>query len=103
MHEANVDEEHAKLDAIDAEEAEEGAEVQKVERERPPFDVDEFKEQFDEANAPIQIPPEVTDDIDNDFDLPWSPPVFEKEWEWSEGEQERKVYKVANQQLKIEI
>ena len=68
------------MDALEQEEAEEGAEPQKNERDRPPFDLDEFKEQFDETNAPIQIPADVIDDIDNDFDLPWSAPTFEKEW-----------------------
>lgn len=65
--------------AQEQEEAEEGAELQKIEHDRPPFDLDDFKEQFDETNAPIQIPPNVVDDIDNDFDLPWSAPTIEKE------------------------
>ena len=41
--------------------------------------MDEFNEQFEENNPPIVIPPEVADDIDNDFDLPWTAPVFDKE------------------------
>ena len=31
--------------------------------------MDEFNEIFDENNPPITIPPEVIDDIDNDFDI----------------------------------
>ena len=42
MHEAKIDEEHAKLDALeDDEEQEEGAEP-KPPRERPPFNMEEF-------------------------------------------------------------
>lgn len=78
-HEAKIDEEHARLDALEDEDAEEGAERQKIERDRPPFDMDEFNEVFEENNPPIVIPPEVVDDIDNDFDLPWTAPVFDKE------------------------
>jgi len=78
------------LDALEQEEAEDGAEVEKIERERPPFDLEEFKEQFDETNAPIRIPDEVKDDIDNDFDLPWSAPAFEKEWAGSKGERKER-------------
>lgn len=78
-HEAKIDEEHARLDALEDEDAEEGAERQKIERDRPPFDMDEFNEVFEENNPPIVIPPEVADDIDNDFDLPWTAPVFDKE------------------------
>lgn len=67
------------MDALEDDDGEEGVEKQKIERERIPFDMDEFNEQFDENNPPITIPPEINDDVDNDFDLPWTAPVFDKE------------------------
>lgn len=36
--------------------------------------IEEFNTEFDAANPPIDIPGEVPEDIDNDFDLPYSPP-----------------------------
>lgn len=46
---------------------EEGAED---EEEAPPeFDAEEFYAVFDENNLPIEIPEEIEDDIDNDFNL----------------------------------
>ena len=36
--------------------------------------MEEFNIEFDTLNPPIDIPNEVTDDVDNDFDLPYSPP-----------------------------
>lgn len=36
--------------------------------------MDEFNIEFDTVNPPIDIPNEVADHIDNDFDLPYSPP-----------------------------
>jgi hypothetical protein len=35
----------------------------------PEFDVEEFKYRFDEENPPIEEPPEVIDDLDNDFNI----------------------------------
>lgn len=37
--------------------------------EGPQFDMEDFDRKFDELNPPIIIPPEVVDDIDNDFNL----------------------------------
>jgi hypothetical protein len=37
--------------------------------EGPEFNVEDFDEQFDRDNPPIIIPPEVVDDIDNDFNI----------------------------------
>jgi len=37
-----------------------------------------FKAAFDEANATHEIPKAVNDDIDNDYDLPYSPPQPDK-------------------------
>jgi len=47
--------------------AEEGAEEE--EDEAPEFDAEEFYAIFDENNLPVEIPDEVEDDIDNDFNL----------------------------------
>jgi hypothetical protein len=33
-----------------------------------------FDAKFDGENPPIDIPEPVMDEVDNDFDLPWSPP-----------------------------
>ena len=41
---------------------------------RPSFDEVSFKAAFDEENPKVEIPPEVIDDIDNDYDLPYTPP-----------------------------
>lgn len=41
-------------------------EVEEEEREK--FDEEAFNVAFDEENAPIVIPPEVVDDVDNDFE-----------------------------------
>jgi len=60
-------------------EPEEGEEP-KPKKERPDFDLIEFKTEFDANNPTIEIPAEVVDDIDNDYDLPYSAPSFEKEW-----------------------
>ena len=53
---------------------EEGNPITKVEYERNDFNVEEFNIEFDTVNPPIDIPNEVADHIDNDFDLPYSPP-----------------------------
>lgn len=41
--------------------------------------MDEFNIEFDTLNPPIEIPGEVEDPIDNDFDLPYSPPDMTQE------------------------
>lgn len=63
-------------EAAEAEEEEEDAKPKKV---RPEFDYDGFKHEFDQANPTIEIPAEVIDDIDNDYDLPYKPPTGEKD------------------------
>ena len=45
----------------------EGEELE--EEDAPDFDADEFYAVFDENNLPVEIPDEVEDDIDNDFNL----------------------------------
>jgi len=39
----------------------------------------EFNEEFDGTNPPIDIPDEVADYVDNDYDLPYSPPNLDGE------------------------
>lgn len=58
----------------------EDGEDTKPKKVRPEFDFVEFKHEFDMANPSIEIPPEVRDDIDNDYDLPYKPPTTEKDW-----------------------
>lgn len=45
------------------------------------MNMEEFNIEFDTLNPPIDIPKETVDDIDNDFDLPYSPPDMQAEWE----------------------
>lgn len=59
-------------------EPEEGEEP-KPKKERPDFDLIEFKTEFDANNPTIEIPPEVVDDVDNDYDLAYSPPTNDKD------------------------
>lgn len=42
---------------------------------RPQFNESEFKAEFDLANPEVHIPAEVQDEVDNDYDLPYSPPA----------------------------
>ena len=39
--------------------------------EKTEFNVEEFNIEYDTANPPIDIPNEVADQIDNDFDIPY--------------------------------
>ena len=55
-------------------EDEDGNPVAKVPYERQPFNMEEFNIDFDTENAPQDIPDEVSDPTDNDFDLPYQPP-----------------------------
>ena len=43
------------------------------------FDFNKFKADFDAANPEIEIAEEVASEIDNDFDLPYKPPVVNDE------------------------
>ena len=58
---------------------EDGNEITKLEYEKNEFNMDEFNIEFDTLNPQIEIPEEVEDPMDNDFDLPYSPPEMEKE------------------------
>lgn len=55
-------------------------EVEEIQYQRPQFDERDFKSEFDMANLAIMIPPEVAEEIDNDFDLPYSAPPPHFEW-----------------------
>lgn len=73
-HEAAEDEEGKKyLDEQDSTN-EDGEPIEKLEYERKEMNIEAFNEDFDMNNPPIDIPNEVADHIDNDFDLPYSPP-----------------------------
>ena len=65
--EAKEDDRIAALEA-ENEEGEE-SQVQSPSKERKPFDVEGFISKWDEENPKVDIPPEVKDYIDNDFDL----------------------------------
>ena len=52
---------------------------QKVPYEREEFNMQEFNLEFDVENPPIEIPEEVVDYIDNDFDLPEKAPEAAKD------------------------
>jgi len=62
-----------------AEEGEEEGEKDE-EADEPPFPIDDFMAEFNTHNPPIEIPQAVVEDVDNDFDLNYSPPTFE--WVW---------------------
>jgi len=36
----------------------------------PEFDKEDFFERYDEENPPIDIPDEIENDVDNDFNIP---------------------------------
>lgn len=61
------------LDEQDSQD-EDGNAIQKLEYEKQELNLEEFNIEFDTVNPPIDIPNEVADCIDNDFDLPYSPP-----------------------------
>ena len=44
------------------------------------MNMQEFNEEFDGMNPPIDIPDEVAEYVDNDYDLPYSPPNLDGEW-----------------------
>lgn len=45
--------------------------------ERPDFPLEEFMTEFNTTHPEIEIPDPVKDDIDNDYDMPYTPPTFE--------------------------
>lgn len=50
-------------------EKEDGDEAEAEKQEDLEFDMEEFDEKFNDEEPPVDIPPEVIDDIDNDFNL----------------------------------
>ena len=47
----------------------EDEQVESPNKARKEFSEEEFLRKWDEDNAKVEIPPEVVDDIDNDFDI----------------------------------
>lgn len=45
--------------------------------DRPDFPLEEFMTEFNTTHPEIEIPDPVKDDIDNDYDLPYTAPSFE--------------------------
>jgi len=62
-----------KPEPVEGEEPKEEAEPAAV--NRPEFDEREFKGEFDLNNPEIVIPAEVQDEVDNDYDLPYTAPT----------------------------
>lgn len=62
-----------------AEEANEEEGAPKALPPRQPFDEASFQTEFDLQYPAITIPPEVQDEIDNDFDLPYTAPAITAE------------------------
>lgn len=86
IHEEKVDEmlaKEAEEAAANEEEPAEGEEpaekAEPEEKERPPFDLEAFLEEFETKDPKVEIPPEVIDDVDNDYNLPYTVPSFAKE------------------------
>jgi len=67
------DNEKKYLDDQDSQD-EDGNPVQKIPYERNQLNIEEFNIEFDTMNPPIDIPLPVADHIDNDFNLPYTPP-----------------------------
>lgn len=65
MFEAKIE---AEREAREAKEEDGEGEANEEEAD-PEFDEEEFKLRFDDENPPIEEPPEVIDDLDNDFNI----------------------------------
>ena len=66
--------------AEEEEDVEEGKEKpEKPEEPKAEFPIEEFNLEFETNNQVVEIPEEVADDIDNDYDLPYTPPAM-GEW-----------------------
>jgi len=75
LHERRIDEELARLAEADPEDES----APKALPPRQPFDEASFQTEFDLQYPAISIPPEVEEEIDNDFDLPYTPPAASAE------------------------
>ena len=73
-HEAAEDEEAKKYGEEQDSQDEDGNALEKLEYQRKELNLDTFNEDFDMNNPPVDIPNEVADHIDNDFDLAYSAP-----------------------------
>lgn len=58
---------------------EDGNPVEKMSYNRTELNIEEFNLEFDTNNPPIDIPNEVADHFDNDYDLPYSAPDLSAE------------------------
>ena len=58
------------------------------------FDMEDFDITFNSHNPPITIPDEVSDVVDNDFDLPYSPPEVGGDWAHQSGWSHQGLFKV---------
>ena len=54
--------------------------IQKLDYERQEMNMDEFNIEFDTLNPPIEIPMDVEEQTDNDFDMPYTAPDVAAEW-----------------------
>jgi len=55
-------------------EDDDGQPIAKIPYERQEMNMEEFNIDFDTENPPIDIPAQVVEPTDNDFDLPYQPP-----------------------------
>lgn len=75
LHERRIDEELARLAEADPEDEN----ATKTLPPRQPFDETSFQTEFDLQYPAITIPPEVEEEVDFDFDLPYTPPAASAE------------------------
>lgn len=68
---------------------EDGNPIEKTEYIKQEFPLDEFEVEFEAMNPPIEIPDEVVEDIDNDFDIPFTPVDPSAEWEQLQNKTKR--------------
>jgi len=71
--------EAAKALAADDEENNDQEPYEPVSVQRPKFDPTDFNIEFDLANPKIFIPAEIQQDLDNDYDLPYTAPIISHE------------------------
>lgn len=71
---------------------EDGNPVEKMSYNRTELNIEEFNLEFDTNNPPIDIPNEVADHFDNDYDLPYSAPDLSAEWLTTLLSRQEKLY-----------
>jgi len=70
--ETKREKEAADAEADDAEAEGDDKEAKEAKKEEEQFNEESFLKKWDEDNPPIEVPPEVIDDIDNDYEFPAS-------------------------------